>query len=158
MAKLIVTGATREQALTRGRRALREFRIEGVASVLPFHRAVIENADFMGTHGFNVHTRWIESDFAERLAAAVRAEPQPDSGLLRTAIEIDGRRVILGLPAKLVGGLANAQAPSPATAPAPAAEANARDVPAPVAGTVQAWKVADATRSRKVTSSPSWKR
>ena len=143
MAKLIVTGTTREQALTRARRALREFRIEGVASVLPFHRAVIDNADFVGTHGFNVHTRWIESDFAEPLAAAVRAEPQPDSSLLRTAIEIDGRRVMLGLPAQLLGGLANAQAASPATAPAEAAEADVRDVPAPVAGTVHAWKVAD---------------
>ncbi|CAG2143765.1 acetyl/propionyl/methylcrotonyl-CoA carboxylase subunit alpha [Cupriavidus numazuensis] len=143
MAKLIVTGATREQALTRARRALREFRIEGVASVLPFHRAVIDNADFVGTNGFNVHTRWIESDFAEPLAAAVRAEPQPDSSLLRTAIEIDGRRVMLGLPAQLLGGLANAQAASPVTAPAEAAEADARDVPAPVAGTVHAWKVSD---------------
>jgi len=142
MAKLIVTGATREQALVRARRALREFRIEGVASVLPFHRAVIDNPDFAGTHGFNVHTRWIESDFAEPLAAAVRAEPQPDSSLLRTAIEIDGRRVVLGLPAQLLGGLANAGAAPAAAAPESAAS-DARDVPAPVAGTVQAWKVAD---------------
>ncbi|WER44938.1 biotin carboxylase N-terminal domain-containing protein [Cupriavidus sp. WKF15] len=143
MAKLIVTGVTREQALTRARRALREFRIEGVASVLPFHRAVIDHADFAGADGFNVHTRWIESDFAEPLAAAARAEPQPDGSLLRTAIEIDGRRVVLGLPAQLLGGLANAQAANPAVTPGETVAVDTRDVPAPVAGTVHAWKVAE---------------
>ena len=107
MAKLIVTGATREQALTRARRALAEFQIEGVASVLPFHRAVIAHPDFVGEQGFKVHTRWIESDFAEPLAAAVRAQPQVDTSLVRTAIEIDGRRVQLGLPAMLLQGLAS---------------------------------------------------
>ncbi|SPA30898.1 Acetyl-/propionyl-coenzyme A carboxylase alpha chain (Includes: Biotin carboxylase; Biotin carboxyl carrier protein) [Cupriavidus taiwanensis] len=141
MAKLIVTGATREQALARARRALREFRIEGVASVLPFHRAVIDHADFLGDDGFKVHTRWIESDFAEPLAAAVRAEPQPDGSLLRTAIEIDGRRMVLGLPAQLLRGLAEAPGQGGAAAPAPAATTNAADLPSPIAGTVQAWKV-----------------
>ncbi|MEM5276009.1 biotin carboxylase N-terminal domain-containing protein [Cupriavidus taiwanensis] len=141
MAKLIVTGATREQALARARRALREFRIEGVASVLPFHRAVIDHADFLGADGFKVHTRWIESDFTEPLAAAVRAEPQPDGSLLRTAIEIDGRRMVLGLPAQLLRGLAEAPGQGGAAAPAPAATTNAADLPSPIAGTVQAWKV-----------------
>lgn len=141
MAKLIVTGATREQALARARRALREFRIEGVASVLPFHRAVIDHADFLGADGFKVHTRWIESDFTEPLAAAVRAEPQPDASLLRTAIEIDGRRMVLGLPAQLLRGLAEAPGQGGAAAAAPAATANAADLPSPIAGTVQAWKV-----------------
>ncbi|MES2530785.1 MAG: biotin carboxylase N-terminal domain-containing protein, partial [Pseudomonadota bacterium] len=61
MAKLIVTGATRAQAITRARRALKEFRIEGVASVLPFHRAVLEAPDFVADDGFKVHTRWIET-------------------------------------------------------------------------------------------------
>ncbi|MBF6992532.1 MULTISPECIES: acetyl/propionyl/methylcrotonyl-CoA carboxylase subunit alpha [Cupriavidus] len=141
MAKLIVTGATREQALARARRALREFRIEGVASVLPFHRAVIDHADFLGADGFKVHTRWIESDFTEPLAAAVRAEPQPDGSLLRTAIEIDGRRMVLGLPAQLLRGLAEAPGQGSAAAAAPAATTNAADLPSPIAGTVQAWKV-----------------
>lgn len=50
--KLIVTGATREDALIRARRALAEFRIDGVASVLPFHRAVLEERDFTGEDGF----------------------------------------------------------------------------------------------------------
>ena len=79
MAKLIVTGATREQALTRARRALKEFRIEGVATVLPFHRAAMEAADFIGDDGFKVHTRWIETDFADRLAADARPDPGADT-------------------------------------------------------------------------------
>ncbi|WP_311224128.1 MULTISPECIES: biotin carboxylase N-terminal domain-containing protein [unclassified Acidovorax] len=156
MAKLIVTGATRAQALARARRALREFRIEGVASVLPFHRAVIEHADFAagneygdgaqgGAEGFKVHTRWIETEFANDLAAAVRAGPQPDGTLLRMEAEIDGRRVTLGLPAGLLRGLqalpGGAQGTSSgavaAGAPDPAA------VAAPIAGTLQTWKVAD---------------
>lgn len=142
MAKLIVTGATREQALARARRALREFKIEGVASVLPFHRAVIEHADFLGEDGFKVHTRWIESDFAEPLAAAVRAEPMVDTSLVRTAIEIDGRRVQLGLPAMLLQGLATGSGGVAASAPVqdvvdPAAVAS------PIAGNLHAWKVAD---------------
>lgn len=142
MAKLIVTGATRDQALARARRALREFRIEGVASVLPFHRAVIDHADFVGADGFKVHTRWIESDFAEPLAAAARAEPQQDDSLLRTAIEIDGRRMVLGLPAQLLRGLADAPATGSAAEPGQAAAVNAAELPSPIAGTVQAWKVA----------------
>ncbi|WP_326539838.1 acetyl/propionyl/methylcrotonyl-CoA carboxylase subunit alpha [Pseudorhodoferax sp.] len=140
MAKLIVTGATRDQAIARARRALREFRIEGLASVLPFHRAVMAHADFTAGDGFAVHTRWIETDFANDLAAAVRAAPQPDATLLRTAIEIDGRRVQLGLPAALLSGL---QAVAPAASAAAAPEADAAALAAPVAGTVAAWKVED---------------
>ncbi|RYF24612.1 MAG: ATP-grasp domain-containing protein [Comamonadaceae bacterium] len=143
MAKLIVTGATREQAMARARRALKEFRIEGVASVLPFHRAVMEHTDFIGTDGFKVHTRWIETDFANTLAAAARAEPQPDATLVRTAMEIDGRRVALGLPAELLRGLQAAgsgQAPGAAGA---AQDADPAAVASPIAGTLHAWKVED---------------
>ena len=142
MAKLIVTGATREQAMARARRALREFQIEGVASVLPFHKAVIEHPDFVGQDGFKVHTRWIESDFAEPLAAAVRAEPLADTSLLRTAIEIDGRRVTLGLPAVLLQGLA-AGASGSASAVAEKEVIDPAAVASPIAGNLHAWKVAD---------------
>ena len=142
MAKLIVTGRTREQALARARRALAEFHIEGVASVLPFHRAVMEHADFIGANGFKVHTRWIETAFANDLAAAARAEPQPDASLVRCAIEIDGRRMQLGLPAVLLQGLA---ATGGASAAAPAAQAPVDDaaVAAPIAGNLHAWKVGE---------------
>ena len=142
MAKLIVTGSTREQALARARRALAEFQIEGVASVLPFHRAVMEHADFIGADGFKVHTRWIETAFANDLAAAVRAAPQPDASLLRCAIEIDGRRMQLGLPAALLQGLASASGAASAATPAEA-EADAASVAAPIAGNLHAWKVQD---------------
>lgn len=98
MAKLIVTGATRAQAIARARRALDEFRIEGLATVLPFHRAVMRHADFVSEDAFKVHTRWIETDFANDEAAGVRPDPLPDASLHRTAIEIDGRRMSLGLP------------------------------------------------------------
>ncbi len=142
MAKLIVTGATRAQALARARRALAEFRIEGVATVLPFHRAVLEQADFIGDDGFKVHTRWIETDFAQDLAAAARAQPPTDAPLTRCAVEIDGRRVNLGLPALLLRGLAAGGGAAPADAPPPAA-ADAAALAAPISGTVLAWKVAD---------------
>ncbi|RYF22828.1 MAG: ATP-grasp domain-containing protein [Comamonadaceae bacterium] len=146
MAKLIVTGATREQAMSRARRALKEFRIEGVASVLPFHRAVMEHADFIGTDGFKVHTRWIETEFANTLAAAARAQPQPDATLVRTAMEIDGRRVALGLPAELLRGLQAAGSGQPAQAAGGAAapkDTDPADVSSPIAGTLHAWKVED---------------
>ena len=144
MAKLIVTGATRAQAIARARRALEEFRIEGVASVLPFHRAVMEQADFTSAEVFKVHTRWIETDFANTLAAAVRSEPLvSDAALVRAAVEIDGRRVALGLPAELLRGWQSMAggAASP-TAAAPVA-ADPAAVAAPIAGILQKWKVAD---------------
>ena len=109
MAKLIVTGATRAHAIARARRALEEFRIEGVASVLPFHRTVMQQPDFTSADVFKVHTRWIETDFANTLAAAARSEPPvSDAALVRAAVEIDGRRMALGLPAELLRGLQSA--------------------------------------------------
>lgn len=136
MAKLVVTGATRQQALARARRALREFEIEGVASVLPFHRAVVEDAAFTGEQDFAVHTRWIETEMAARFDAAARPEAESAAPLLRTFVEIDGKRVRLGLPAGLaLPQSAGASAPTPAAAPASAPG----DVPAPLTGSLVAW-------------------
>ncbi|GGF62596.1 acetyl/propionyl-CoA carboxylase subuit alpha [Paracoccus acridae] len=142
MAKLIVTGSTRTEAIARARRALAEFRIEGVASVLPFHRAVLEQPEFRAEDGsFGVHTRWIETDFADRLAQATaphaRVAPAGGPPLLRLAIEIDGKRHELGLPANLM-----AMAPS-APAPEAAPQADDATVTAPVPGTLTAWQVED---------------
>ncbi|WP_447748101.1 acetyl/propionyl/methylcrotonyl-CoA carboxylase subunit alpha [Variovorax boronicumulans] len=145
MAKLIVTGATRAQAIARARRALKEFRIEGLATVLPFHRAVMAHPDFVSEDAFKVHTRWIETDFANDEAAGMRPDPLPDASLHRTAIEIDGRRMSLGLPAELLRGLASAGGGG-AVAPGVVANAPAADaaaVAAPVSGTLQGWKVVD---------------
>ncbi len=97
VAKLIVWAPTREQAIARARRALSEFRIEGVPSVLPFHRAVINHADFIGDD-FKVHTRWIEVDFAQSISMEDRPPAADGSGLLRGRIEIDGRLVTVGIP------------------------------------------------------------
>jgi len=135
MAKLIVTGPTREAALARARRALGEFEIEGVASVLPFHRAVLEERAFTGEDGFAVFTNWIETEFAG-VAPAPRVDPA-EGGLLSTFVEIDGRRHRLGLPAALFSGLA--AAPQPAQGPAGQEGA----VTAPIPGTLQQWLVED---------------
>ncbi|MEQ2027829.1 biotin carboxylase N-terminal domain-containing protein [Xenorhabdus szentirmaii] len=105
MAKLIVTGATREQAISRARRALQEFKIQGVASVLPFHQAVMEHDDFISSDEFHVHTRWIETDFANELQSLPRQPATADKSITRTFIEIDGRRHELGLPSDLLAGL-----------------------------------------------------
>ncbi|WP_295468405.1 biotin carboxylase N-terminal domain-containing protein [uncultured Pseudomonas sp.] len=139
VAKLIVTGATREQAIARARRALAEFSVEGVATVLPFHQAVMAHADFTGA-AFAVHTRWIETVFAEQIALAPRSEPA-DDGVLRTFVEIDGRRHALGLPSALLRGLAVNAPAAEAVAAAPAADANA--LTTPVAGNLHAWTVED---------------
>ncbi len=63
----IITGPTREVAIARAKRALKQFKIEGVAFGLDFHRAVLNETDFTDT--FNVHTRWIENDFKTGLKA-----------------------------------------------------------------------------------------
>ncbi|WP_374635794.1 biotin carboxylase N-terminal domain-containing protein [Paracoccus sp. (in: a-proteobacteria)] len=145
MAKLIVTGATRAEALQRAARALREFRIQGVASVIPFDRAVLEQDDFLAPDGdFRVHTRWIETDFAETLTRAMephaRISPANAAPLLRVAVEIDGKRHELGLPANLLAALPAAGGTAmPETAP----ETDAARVAAPVAGTLTLWQAED---------------
>jgi acetyl-CoA/propionyl-CoA carboxylase biotin carboxyl carrier protein len=144
VAKLIVTGATREEALRRARRALKEFRIEGVATVLPFHRAAIDTADFIGTDGFKVHTRWIETDFAAMPEAMARPEPVEDPTLVRTHLEIDGRRVSLALPSLLLAGLGAAG--QGAAAAGKGGKPAEDGIAAPVSGTLQAFKVADGAK------------
>ena len=99
LAKLIVTGPTREVAISRARRALAEFEIDGVPTVLPFHRAVLRDDDFVGDAQLRVHTQWIETTFAERLPFETLADAPATQGILQTWIEIDGRRSVLRLPA-----------------------------------------------------------
>lgn len=146
MAKLIVTGATREQALARARRALAEFKIEGVATVLPFHRAAMEASDFTGEDGFRVHTRWIETDFAETLASAPRPELLSDASLIRTHVEIDGKRHELGIPAVLLSGLGGLAGAGGNVGGQTSAKAeDAYSISAPISGTLQAFKIEDGT-------------
>ncbi|MGB6457918.1 MAG: biotin carboxylase N-terminal domain-containing protein [Streptosporangiaceae bacterium] len=112
IAKLIVTGATRAQALERARRALAEFDIEGMPTVLPFHRAVVADAAFTD-EPFRVHTRWIETEFAAEIAPY-----QLDSGGQpgaverrdRVTVEVGGKRLEVTFPAGL-GGIGGPAAP-----------------------------------------------
>lgn len=136
MAKLIVTGASREEALIRARRALAEFQIEGVASVLPFHRAVLEERDFIGEDGLNIYTNWIETAF-RGIEPAPRVDPV-EGGIVKSFIEIDGKRHAIGLPAALFSGMA---APNPSTPSA--GPVNPDAVTAPIPGTLQKWLVED---------------
>ncbi|QAY62056.1 ATP-grasp domain-containing protein [Xylanimonas allomyrinae] len=109
IAKVIVTGATRAQAVQRARRALRELEVEGIPTVVPFHRAVLDAEDFVPTDGeaFRVHTRWIETDFADVLATlAPSPAPEPEAEELqpqaeRVVVEVGGRRLEVVLPAGL---------------------------------------------------------
>ena len=102
LAKLIVTGRDRSQALQRARRALAEFDVEGVATVLPFHRAVVEDAAFAPPDPaapFSVHTRWIETDFPGCAPQPEPAEPPDPPSHERLAVEVDGRRMEVVVPA-----------------------------------------------------------
>ncbi|CAL8970973.1 Acetyl-/propionyl-coenzyme A carboxylase alpha chain [Tessaracoccus sp. O5.2] len=101
VAKLIVTGADRDQAMARSRRALAELRVEGMPTVVPFHRAVLDEPDFTAADGrFGVHTRWIETEFAGEIApyTGVIGEPddQPEPEVL--TVEVNGKRVEVKLP------------------------------------------------------------
>ena len=76
LAKLIVTGANREEALERSRRALDEFNVEGLATVIPFHRAVVSDPAFIGDDdGFTVHTRWIETEWDNTVEPFTGGDP-----------------------------------------------------------------------------------
>jgi acetyl-CoA/propionyl-CoA carboxylase biotin carboxyl carrier protein len=101
LAKLIVTGRDRSQALERARRALAEFEVEGVATVLPFHRAVVDDPAFAppdpGTP-FAVHTRWIETDFAGCAPQPEPAEPPDRPSHERLSVEVNGRRLEVVVP------------------------------------------------------------
>ncbi|GIH65699.1 acetyl-/propionyl-CoA carboxylase subunit alpha [Microbispora siamensis] len=101
VAKLIVTGATREQALERSRRALAEYEIGGMPTVLPFHRAVVDDPAFTG-EPFSVHTRWIETEFVNEIPpyeGAVEAAEAAERE--RITVEVGGKRLEVVLPAGL---------------------------------------------------------
>jgi acetyl-CoA/propionyl-CoA carboxylase, biotin carboxylase, biotin carboxyl carrier protein len=111
--KLIVTGATREQALQRARRALAEFTVGGMPTVLPFHRAVVDDPAFAGDH-FEVHTRWIETEFAAALEPQASAVTAGDPPRERLTVEVGGKRLEVVLPAVLS---LPAASPSPSSSP-----------------------------------------
>jgi acetyl-CoA/propionyl-CoA carboxylase biotin carboxyl carrier protein len=105
LAKIIVTGSTREEALERSRRVLDETVIEGIATVLPFHRAVVRDPAFTG-EPFTVHTRWIETEWAGGVApfTPVAGPPSEASERETVVVEVGGRRLEVSLPKRLLAG------------------------------------------------------
>jgi acetyl-CoA/propionyl-CoA carboxylase biotin carboxyl carrier protein len=151
LAKLIVTGPTREIAIRRARRAIDEFHLEGIASVLPFHSAVLRDDDFVGGETLKVHTQWIETTFAERIPAEALRPAAVAPGVTSSWIEIDGVRHTLRMPAGAlaVGAqFAGAQFGAgsgalPAAAAADSADSPDTGVVAPMAGTLITWLAED---------------
>jgi len=144
--KVIVSGASRQQALERSRRALREFKADGVATVRNFHRAVVETADF--ADDFSIHTGWLESEFALTLAELAPAtvnesglpSPEPTA---RMVVQVDGKRLEVILPAALTaagvglaGGAAAPRRSARKTAGTKLGRGSDGQVTAPMQGTV----------------------
>ncbi|NDZ83890.1 ATP-grasp domain-containing protein, partial [Streptomyces sp. SID10853] len=103
LAKLIVTGATREQALQRAARALDEFTVEGMATAIPFHRAVVRDPAFTADP-FHIHTRWIETEFVNEIppfAPAGGDADEDESGRETIVVEVGGKRLEVSLPSSL---------------------------------------------------------
>ena len=102
LAKLVVTGATRTQALERSRRALQEMTIEGMPTVVPFHRAVVSDPAFATPEGtpFTVHTRWIETEFDNSIEPFTASpEPAADEPERQTVVvEVGGKRLEVTMP------------------------------------------------------------
>ncbi|MFD5104425.1 biotin carboxylase N-terminal domain-containing protein [Streptomyces cinereoruber] len=108
LAKLVITGATREQALQRAARALAEFKVEGMATAIPFHRAVVVDPAFTADP-FRVHTRWIETEFVNEIKPFAPAGPDADedeSGRETIVVEVGGKRLEVSLPSSLGMSLA----------------------------------------------------
>ncbi|MFH8928782.1 acetyl/propionyl/methylcrotonyl-CoA carboxylase subunit alpha [Streptomyces pristinaespiralis] len=102
LAKLIVTGATREQALQRAARALAEFEVEGMATAIPFHRAVVADPAFTADP-FRVHTRWIETEFVNDIKPfTIPGDTEEDeAGRETIVVEVGGKRLEVSLPSSL---------------------------------------------------------
>lgn len=108
VAKLIVTGRTRAEALQRSRRALAEFTVGGMPTVIPFHQAVVTDPAFAPadpTRSFDVHTRWIETEFDNRIEPWDGRPGEADGGdeveRESVTVEVGGKRVEVVLPASL---------------------------------------------------------
>lgn len=140
LAKLIVTGATREEALARSRRALDEFVVEGIATALTFHRKVVSDPAFApkGDSPFSVHTRWIETEFNNDIAAYTASSPTPAETARQTiTVEVNGKRVDVALPQGLTSGSPSAAAKSAPTKRASKNTAvSGNSVTAPMQGTI----------------------
>ncbi len=115
LAKLIVTGSSREDALERSRRALDEFEVAGLPTVLPFHRKIVRDPAFTSSP-FSIYTRWIETDFVNDIGpwSGSLADAAAPAARQSIVVEVDGKRIEVSLPARLGSGSAG---PSAAAAP-----------------------------------------
>ncbi|TCK20482.1 acetyl/propionyl/methylcrotonyl-CoA carboxylase subunit alpha [Pseudonocardia endophytica] len=153
LAKLIVRGADRRQALERSRRALDEFQVEGMATVLDFHRLVVRDPAFTAETGddFAVHTRWIETEWDNTVPPFEGGEgADEDSSERQTVVvEVGGRRLEVSLPGDLAlgggggNGAAKAAAPRKRGSRGGGAKASGDAVTAPMQGTIIKVAVSD---------------
>lgn len=142
LAKLIVWGKDRDEALRRSARALAEYEVEGLATVIPFHRHIVENPAFVGNgEGFGVYTKWIEEEW-ENPIAPYDGDSDADTDTIpaqKVVVEIDGRRVEVALPGDLAlgGGAGGAKKKSKKKRAGGSKKAASGDaVVAPMQGTV----------------------
>ena len=144
LAKLIVTGADREQALQRARRALAELTIEGMPTVVPFHRVVLDDPAFAPAEGgeFKVHTRWIETEFNNTIPMYSGAPGSVDSDedeRTTVVVEVNGKRMEVSLP-ELGGGAKPAAKPASKTRKSRSARGAAKgggdELTSPMQGTI----------------------
>ncbi|MGC5169218.1 acetyl/propionyl/methylcrotonyl-CoA carboxylase subunit alpha [Microbacterium sp. DT81.1] len=105
LAKIIVTGRDRAEALERSRRALDEFEVAGLPTVLPFHRKVVRDPAFTATDGrFGVYTRWIETEFDNDIPPwdGELSDPKPAEARHTVVVEVSGKRLEVSLPDRIV--------------------------------------------------------
>jgi acetyl-CoA/propionyl-CoA carboxylase biotin carboxyl carrier protein len=117
-----VTGATREQALQRAARALGEFQVEGMATAIPVHRAVVIDPAFAPPQGpFTVHTRWIETEFVNEISPFTGAavDDEEEAGRETVVVEVGGKRLEVSLPVSVGMTLAWRPVPGPSGGPRP---------------------------------------
>ncbi|MDG3008835.1 acetyl/propionyl/methylcrotonyl-CoA carboxylase subunit alpha [Rhodococcus sp. D2-41] len=148
LAKLIVYGEDRGQALARARRALAEFKVEGLATVIPFDRAIVEHPAFIGDeNGFSIYTKWIETEWdntIEPFNAPGELDEDDNAPRQNVVVEVGGRRVEVSLPGDLAigngggnGGGALRKKPKPRKrGGAAGTKASGDSVTAPMQGTV----------------------
>lgn len=150
LAKLIVTGKDRNEAIERSRRALSEFNVEGIATALTFHRVVVSDPAFAPAdpeQAFTVHTRWIETEFDNQIPAYVAAGADIDEPAARNnvVVEVNGKRLEVSLPGEF-GMSGNSQAAAPTAKKRErkkAAAASGDSVSAPMQGTIVKVEVAE---------------
>jgi len=147
IAKLIITGATRREALQRAVRALAEFEITGMPTVLPFHQAVVLDPAFTGADSLGVHTRWIETEFSTILPAQEDGVGEPAPIRERLTVEVGGKRleVVLPVASAPVTAPASAERPRRASRKGPSASAagGGNGLVSPMQGTIIKIAVAD---------------